>query len=62
MPTIEYQCQTCRHSFSRLVFRGDEAVAPNCPVCGSNVVSKRHQSESLFDGIAPSSGLAQDRN
>jgi putative FmdB family regulatory protein len=62
MPTIDYRCETCRHTFSRLVFRGDEDTAPICPACGGQTVAETTQAESLFDGISPASSLAKDRN
>jgi putative FmdB family regulatory protein len=62
MPIIDYQCENCRHVFSRLVFRGDEDFVPDCPECGSQAVQKHSQPTSLFDGISPASSLAKDRN
>ena len=62
MPTCEYRCKACGHSFSRLVFRGDEAETETCPACGCREAVKAPQAESLFDGISNFSTLARDTN
>ena len=33
MPVYEYQCEKCKHSFEKLVFKGDKERI-NCPTCG----------------------------
>ena len=62
MPTVEYECRTCRKPFRRLVYRGDEEKCVSCPDCGSRDISQSSTSASLFNGISPLSSLADDTN
>jgi putative FmdB family regulatory protein len=50
MPIFEYQCNSCRHCFEKLVMssRDDEKVS--CPECGHTDVSKLISCVSAFDG------------
>ena len=41
MPTYEYTCQDCHHSFDKtLTLAAHEQEHPNCPKCGSSKVSQ----------------------
>ena len=62
MPTIEYHCAKCAHTFERVVFRGDEEQPGPCPKCKSTEVKPSLKAESLFNGIAHFSSLAKDTN
>jgi putative FmdB family regulatory protein len=62
MPTIDYTCQCCGHAFKRVVLQGDPLKSVNCPRCGTPGVRPLRGPARLFDGIAPFSRLARDRN
>lgn len=62
MPTIEYHCPKCAHTFKQVVFRGDEKQPRPCPKCKSTEVKPSLRAESLFNGISNFSSLAGDTN
>ena len=62
MPTIEYTCQRCRHSFQRIVLRGEEIQPEACPECRFEGAKPVLRTTSLFDGIARFSSLSDDTN
>ena len=49
MPVYEYQCEKCKHSFEKLVFKGDKERI-NCPTCGDMKVKKLLSSVSFMNG------------
>lgn len=61
MPIYEYKCETCNHSFEKLVFKGDDETIA-CPECGKDKVHRLMSCASVFGtkGIgacaAPASG------
>ena len=62
MPSVDFVCKDCGHTFTRLVFKGDDTSETVCPRCGSGSIKTQSISESLFDGIASSSSLSKDVN
>ncbi|MFZ0610823.1 MAG: zinc ribbon domain-containing protein [Desulfobacterales bacterium] len=62
MPSVEFICSACGHTFSRVVFKGDDTPGTVCPRCGSDRIRTSPTSESLFDGIASFSSLSTDVN
>ena len=48
MPIYEYQCEKCKHSFERLIFKGDKDQI-KCPKCGDNRVKKLLSSVSFIN-------------
>jgi putative FmdB family regulatory protein len=62
LPTADYTCKTCQHTFSRVVLRGEEDAPAECPRCRSRKVVRLPAAEGLFGGIAPFSGLGKDTN
>lgn len=62
MPSVEYNCRNCGHSFKRLVFLDDKEEKPLCPECKSPDVEKSLTAASLFKGISSLSSLAGDTN
>lgn len=62
MPSVDLICKACDHTFSRVVFKGDETPEMVCPHCGSGLIETALTSESLFDGIASFSRLSTDVN
>jgi hypothetical protein len=59
---IDYTCRNCRHTFSRLVLRGEEEGPAVCPQCRNPRVLPTRASAGLFDGIASFSSLSKDTN
>jgi len=60
MPIYEYQCDTCRHCFEKLVFAGDTETV-TCPKCRGVEVKKRISCASFIgasglSGCAPGTG------
>lgn len=47
MPIFEYQCNTCKKEFERLVFAGEEGKII-CPDCQSRDVSKKMSAVSFM--------------
>jgi putative FmdB family regulatory protein len=35
MPIYEYQCNSCKTNFQRLILRGEEEAVLSCPKCGA---------------------------
>jgi len=62
MPTIDYQCRECHHSFSRMVLRGEENRVGRCPNCRSKTARPIRPNRGLFDGISNFSNLSKDTN
>jgi putative FmdB family regulatory protein len=62
MPTIEYYCNRCGHTFQQLHFSGDAVAAPLCPQCRSDQVRKMPGQQKLFGNLPDSSTLSKDRN
>jgi len=62
MPTIDYTCPCCDHSFKRVVLRGEMPTPATCPHCQTPDVKPLQGPKGLFNGIAPFSGLANDTN
>jgi len=62
LPTADYTCKTCRHSFSRVVLRGEEDAPTECPRCRSRAVVRLPAAEGLFDGSAPLIRPGNDTN
>jgi len=62
MPTIEYTCQCCGHSFKRVTLADEAPAAAVCPHCKAAEVQPIRSSTALFNGIAPFSRLADDTN
>ena len=57
MPIFEYQCETCKKEFEKLVFASDDKDV-TCPECGSKTVNKKMSAASLTgsSGCAPKGG------
>ena len=62
MPTIDYSCPCCGHSFKRVTLRGEMPPPAVCPRCKAPDVKPLQGPAGLFDGIAPFSDLAKDTN
>jgi putative FmdB family regulatory protein len=62
MPTIDYTCQCCGHSFKRVILMDQEPPLAACPRCKAPEVKPIRGSTGLFNGIAPFSRLANDTN
>ena len=62
MPTIDFTCQQCGHEFQQIALRGEPVRPVDCPRCRSAGAKPVIGSASLFDGIAPFRGLAEDTN
>ncbi len=62
MPTLDYTCPACKHTFKRVVLRGDEDRKTPCPNCRHKIVVPSETSASLFNGIANFSELSKDTN
>ena len=62
MPSVDFVCKDCGHTFTRLVFKGDDTSGTVCPCCGSGSIKTQPISESLFDGIVSISSLLKDVN
>jgi putative FmdB family regulatory protein len=60
MPTIDYTCSHCGHSFQRVILKGEEDRPVTCPHCKARDAKPVKGAESLFDGIASFSTLAKD--
>ena len=60
MPTSEFKCRRCGHTFQRLTLKGDDGIKVPCPKCHCRDVKPAMQSPRLFDGIAAFSSLAKD--
>ena len=62
MPTVEYICQACKHTFSRLIFLDDPVKKQRCPACGAENARLQPGQKNLFRGIANFSELAANRD
>jgi putative FmdB family regulatory protein len=62
MPTIEYNCKDCDHTFNGVVLRGEEGKKVPCPKCRSKAVIQSKPPTSLFNGISSFSTLSKDTN
>jgi putative FmdB family regulatory protein len=64
MPLYEYICMECSAEFEKLVIKKNEAVALQCPVCGSKKLEEKISGFCSLSGegstgasnCAPSSG------
>ena len=61
MPSVEYTCEQCSHTFKRVILRGGTPPMERCPRCGSEVKPDKSNA-GLFDGIQPFSSLGKDTN
>jgi putative FmdB family regulatory protein len=62
MPTIDYTCPRCGHSFKRVALMDEEPPPAACPRCKASKVKPIRGSTGLFNGIASFSRLANDTN
>ena len=62
MPTIEYKCEQCDHTFSRVALQGEKLEAKTCPACRRKSALPLKTSRGLFNGISSLSTLAKDTN
>jgi len=60
MPTIEYKCQQCGHTFQRVILQGETPKPVECPKCRARLTMPLSAAESLFPG--GNSSLLADRN
>lgn len=47
MPIFEYQCQSCKKEFEKLIFAGEEERI-QCPACRSREVKKKMSATSFM--------------
>ena len=57
MPTYEYKCTSCSHTFERVQRMTDKPVR-RCPECGRRVEKVFHPVPIVFNGEEPESGHA----
>ena len=62
MPTIDYICRECEHTFCRITLEGEDHGRHTCPRCKSTDLKASVQPTKLFKGIANDSSLAKDTN
>ncbi len=62
MPTAEFKCQVCDHTFNRVVLRGEEDRKAPCPKCQGKAALVSKPPSSLFNGISNFSSLSKDTN
>ncbi len=62
MPKVNYNCNQCGYSYTKIFMMGDKEEMPICPKCKSTQVVKSKGPERLFEGISNYSSMAKDTN